>query len=209
MNMNLPNITHAKSPIEIKLTDNKRNRTVKKARVIVYDNKAGSSKIYNCLADENGTAIISLSKPGVYRMEVRADDYRTIQQDIEILEATTTTTMVGVPQSGASYGTTNTTTTTIICTTTEATLPHISRTSIQTTTTRETTTTTTEVTTTTIAEDLNSITGMVTGYDKKTDENKITGNAVAYDDTSAKGYVILMSALILVGLLLTYFIYKG
>lgn len=189
MAMNITEEIHKNSPIEITLTDIKRNRTIKKAQVIVYGNTAGILRIYEGVTDENGYVTFSINKTGAYNIEIRAQDYHTIQQWIDIMDATTTTTTTTT-----TLTTTTTTTTTVGPSygTTTTLLPHLlykpqTTTTLEETTTKASTTIESSTTTTTIEY-----------------ENKITGRAVNYDEGQNRDYTPLLGIVFLIGLSMAY-----
>jgi len=160
MTVNITETPRKGGTIEVRVSDENRNRTIKKAQVIVYDNTAGTKRLYDGLTDENGVLSFTLDNTGLYLMEVRALYYNTIHQAIEVLDPTTTSTTSTTTTSTASS--TSTTSTTM--------LPHIA---LEQKTTRQSSTTT-EATTTTIAYE-NKITGKAVANPKETTGDARTG----------------------------------
>jgi hypothetical protein len=148
MELNITKDIHKNSQIEIMVFDIKRNRTVRKAHVIVYDNNAGTKRLYDGLTNENGQTSFKINKTGEYNLEIRAHDYNNLNRIIDVLDETTTTMETTTTQE----------TTTTIKTTTTTMLPHILI-KTRTTTSKATTTMETAATSTTLEGD-NKITGM-------------------------------------------------
>ncbi|MDD5111165.1 MAG: hypothetical protein PHG85_01310 [Candidatus Altiarchaeota archaeon] len=150
MTVNMTDPIHRNSLVELTVYDIKRNRTVKKATVIVYDNNAGTGRLYEGVTDANGTSEFTITRTGMYTLEIRALDYHTISRMINVADPTTTT-------METTTSTQTTTTTTEPSTTEETRLPHFlylpkTTSSIQTTTTLQEPTTTIQTATTTIEE---------------------------------------------------------